>query len=307
MCPIEVWPQEVTDLLPRTNFPSAGSELACAVSGGADSLALMALGVAAGCVVTAVHVDHGLRPEGPDEARLVAGAAASVGARFESIRVAVDPGPNLEARARAARFTRLPPEVATGHTMDDQAETVLSNLLRGAGVDGLAGMRAGHRHPLLGIRRAEAAEACRALGLRWVEDPSNDDPRFLRNRIRHELLPLCCRIAQRDLVPVLARQACLLADEAEELDALASSALPDPSDAKGLAAAPVALARRAVRGWLRQARYRGASGDLVDRHPPTLAEVERVLGVARGLTVATQLEGALEVRRSRGRLYLDRT
>ena len=302
-----MWPQEVTALLPRTNFPAAGSELACAVSGGPDSLALMALGVAAGCVVTALHVDHGLRPEGPDEARLVAGAAASVGARFESRRIVVDPGPNLEARARAARFSCLPPEVATGHTMDDQAETVLSNLLRGAGVDGLAGMRAGHRHPLLGIRRSEAAAACRALGLRWVEDPSNEDPRFLRNRIRHELLPLCCALARRDVVPVLARQACLLADEAEELDGLASSALPDPSDAKGLAEAPVAVARRAVRGWLREARSGVEGDDQIDRHPPTLAEVDRVLDVARGVAVATQLEGSLEVRRSKGRLHLDRT
>ena len=101
----------------------------------------------------------------------------------------------------------LGPDAATGHTADDQAETVLANLLRGAGVHGLAGMRAGPGHPLLGLRRAETVALCELLGLDPVQDPSNDDPRFVRNRVRHELLPLCSAIAGRDVVPVLARQA----------------------------------------------------------------------------------------------------
>jgi len=150
----------VPDLLSRCTFPPPGSVLPCGVSGGADSLALLVLATAAGCVVTAWHVDHGLRPGSDVEADVVAAAAAQFGAGFEERLVAVEPGPNLEARAREARFGALPPDVATGHTMDDQAETVLVNVLRGAGPDGLSGMAPGARHPLLGLRRAETHALC---------------------------------------------------------------------------------------------------------------------------------------------------
>ncbi|HEY2435791.1 MAG TPA: ATP-binding protein, partial [Solirubrobacteraceae bacterium] len=108
-------------LLPRATFPSAGTEVTCAVSGGADSLALLVLACAAGCRVTAVHVDHGLRPGSAAEADVVAAAALRFGADFRAEKAHVDAGPNLEARARRARFALLPPEVLTGHTADDQA------------------------------------------------------------------------------------------------------------------------------------------------------------------------------------------
>src|SRR4051794_34724120 len=137
------------DLLPRCAFPGAGTAVTCAVSGGADSLALLALATAAGLQVTAVHVDHGLRPGSAMEAEVVAQSAKAFGARFRSERADVAPGPNLEARARAARYAVLPAGVFTGHTADDQAETVLLNLLRGAGLDGLAGIRRDGRRPLL--------------------------------------------------------------------------------------------------------------------------------------------------------------
>jgi hypoxanthine phosphoribosyltransferase len=226
----------------------------------------------------------------------VAAAAARCGARFEGRRARVEAGPNLEARARAARFAVLPPEVATGHTMDDQAETVLVNLLRGAGADGLAGMAPGFRHPLLGLRRRETHALCAAAGLVPVCDASNLDPAFVRNRVRHELLPLCAAVAGRDPVPVLARQAGVLRDEAALLDALAAEAVPDPADARAVAAAPRPLARRAVRRWLRVADPAG--GD----HPPSLAEVDRVLAVAGGAAVGTELAGGRRVRRSKGLL-----
>ena len=130
------------------------------------------------------------------------------------MRVTVGAGPNLEARARAARRAALPPGPATGHTMDDQAETVLLNLMRGAGLDGLAAMRPGPVHPMLALRRSETHGPVRAARPRPGDDPSNADRRFVRNRVRHELFPLARDIAGRDLVPVLARQAGLLADEA---------------------------------------------------------------------------------------------
>ncbi|MHB8681348.1 MAG: tRNA lysidine(34) synthetase TilS [Acidimicrobiales bacterium] len=265
-------------------------ELVCGVSGGADSLALLVLAAAAGCGITAVHVDHGLRPGSAREADVVAGAAARFGARFRAERAPVEPGRNLEARARAARRAVLGADAATGHTMDDQAETVLLNLLRGAALDGLAAMRPGPRHPLLALRRAETHALCAELGLEPVRDPSNDDLRFTRNRVRHQLLPLCSDIAGRDLVPVLARQAGVLAEEAALLDALADGL--DASDARALAAAPAALARRATRRWLRADAP----------HPPDLAAVERVLAVARGAARATDVVPGRRVRRSGGRL-----
>jgi len=283
-------------LLTRCRFPLGGTVVACAVSGGADSLALLILAVAAGLDATAIHVDHGLRAGSADEAQVVEEAAARLGAAFEGRSVIVAPGPNLEARARAARYGALPAGVLTGHTADDLAETMLVNLVRGAGRDGLSPMRPNGRvvRPLLGLRRAETRALCRARGLVPVEDPSNRDPRFTRNRVRHELLPLLEEIGGRDLVPILVRQAQLLGAEAAFLDREAAAL--DPTDARALAAAPEVLARRAIRAWLR------TTDD--ERHPPTAAEVDRVLAVARGGAVACQVTGDRRVRRSQGRLTL---
>jgi len=276
-------------LLTRCTFPPAGTGVDVAVSGGADSLALLVLAVEAGCVVTAHHVDHGLRPGSADEATLVQAAAERFGAGSEAHRVDVEPGPNLEARARAARYAVLPEGVLTGHTADDQAETVLLNLLRGAGLDGLAGM-APERRPLRRLRRAETVELCRSLGLEPFHDPSNDDPAFRRNRVRHEVLPLLSDVAGRDVVPILARQADLLRDDAELLDALAA-------DVTEIRDAPVALARRSIRRWLRE-----AGGP--ERHPPDAATVARVLAVARGEAVGCDVGGGWRVVRSKNRLRL---
>lgn len=279
-----------TELLARCTFPSAGTAVTCAVSGGADSLALLVLACEVGLDVTAVHVDHGLRPGSGAEAAVVAAAAARFGAAFRGISVSVAPGPNLEARARAARYAALPAGVLTGHTLDDQAETVLLNLLRGSGPDGLAGMRTvgrtGVRRPLLGLRRAETVALCAELGLVPVVDPSNADPTHRRNRIRRELLPLLDDLARRDVAALLAREADVWRADADWLDAAAEAI--DPTDARALTAAPPPLARRAVRRWIRSA----TSGP-----PPDLAGVERVLAVARGDAVACELAGGWTVRR----------
>lgn len=283
----------VPDLLARCTFPPAGTVITAGVSGGADSLALLVLARAAGCAVTAVHVDHGLRPGSAAEADVVRAAAARYGARCETVAVALADGPDLEARARAARHEALGPDACTGHTLDDRAETVLINLLRGAGTTGLSALRPGPRHPILALRRAETRALCAAEGLAPVDDPSNADARFLRTRVRHEVLPLLEAVAGRDLAPVLARQAALLADDADLIAALADAL--DPTDAAALAAAPVALARAAVRAWLRPT----AAGQ-----PPGAAAVERVLAVARGEAVATEVAGGWRVARSGGVLSL---
>jgi tRNA(Ile)-lysidine synthase len=285
-------------LLARCTFPPPGAAVSCAVSGGADSLALLVLAVDAGCRVTAVHVDHGLRPESAAEADVVAAAAQRFGACFRAQRVDVGVGPNQEARARAARYRALPPDVLTGHTADDQAETVLLNLLRGAGLDGLAGMRAGPRRPLLALRRSETRALCDQLELAPVVDPSNASPAFRRNRIRHDLLPLLDAIAERDVAAVVTRQAGLLRDDADLLDALAATL--DPTDARALAAAPVPLGRRAVRRWLAADALLPAA----EHHPPDAATVERVLRVARGDALACDVGAGRAVRRSGQRLAI---
>lgn len=278
----------VGGMLQRATFPPPATAVSCAVSGGADSLALMVLAVRAGCRVTAVHVDHGTRPGSTAEAAGVADVAARLGAGFEARRVRVEPGPNLEARWRAARLEALPPGALTGHTADDQAETVLLNLIRGAGLDGLAGIRPGPTKPILTLRRADTRRVCSLAGLVPFEDPSNLDPAFRRNRVRHELLPLLDAIGQRDVAGVLARQSRLLREDADLLDHLASGI--DGGDARALAAAPDPLARRAVRQWL--------GGP----HPADAATVERVLAVVRREAIACELPGGDRVERSGMRL-----
>lgn len=253
---------------------------------------MMVLAVEAGCDVTAVHVDHGLRAGSELEADVVAAAATRFGAAFTAERVSVEPGPNLEARARAARYGVLPVGALTGHTADDQAETVLLNLLRGTGLDGLAGFRPEAR-PIRHLRRSETHALCEALKLVPVVDLSNRDPSFRRNRVRHDVLPLLNEVAQRDVAVLLARQADLVRADRDFLEDLALSV--DPTDARGLAAAPLPLARRAVRRWLR---------DGAEQHPPDGATVERVLAVARGERVGCEVGGGRSVRRHRGRLSL---
>jgi tRNA(Ile)-lysidine synthase len=245
----------------------------------------MILAAAAQLEITAHHVHHGLRPEADTDAEVARAIAARLGTRFILRRVSVEPGPNLEARARAARYSVLPDGAMTGHTADDQAETVLLRLMRGAGADGLAAMQPGPTHPILALRRAETVALCAEHRIDVALDTTNTDPAHQRNRVRHEVLPALNEIARRDLVPVLVRTADVLRDDAALLDELAAHL--DPTDARGLAAAPVPLARRAIRRWLTQ-----------DGYPPDAAAVERVLEVARGVNLACEITGGRRVSRS---------
>ena len=205
-----------TGLLARCRFPS-DETLHCAVSGGADSLALLLLACRTERKVTAWHVDHGLRSDSANDFAFVNDIAVRLGVKAELRTVRVEQGPNIEARARDARFAVLPPNVLTGHTGDDQAETVIINLLRGSGTAGLSGMtREGH--PLLGLRRHETRSLCDELGLTPLSDPMNEDDRFQRVRIRNEVLPLLGDVAKRDVVDVLVRQSELLRDDDDFLD-----------------------------------------------------------------------------------------
>lgn len=266
----------------------------CAYSGGADSTALLILAVAAGCTVRAIHVDHRLRPTSADEARAAVALAASIDVDCTVVPVTVGAGSNLEARARDARRAVLPPDALTGHTADDRAETMLINLLRGAGIDGLTTMGSSPTRPLLGLRRAETADLCAGRGLTPIVDPTNADDRFVRNRVRRELLPLMAAIAERDVVPLLVRTADVLTDDAALADG--ASITIDPTDARAVAAADPALARRALRRWLRDA-VGGPNG-----YAPDAATVERVLDVARGNRRACEIAGGHRVERHHQRL-----
>jgi tRNA(Ile)-lysidine synthase len=282
-------------VLARCRFPAPGTEVTLAVSGGPDSLALLVLAAEAELRGVAVHVDHGLRASSADEGAVVRDAAARYCFGFRAERVDVGVGPNLEARARAARRAVLPSDALTGHTADDQAETVLLNLLRGSGLDGVRGIGSPQRRPLLALRRRETQALCAAEGLTPVVDASNDDPAFARNRVRHELLPFLGDIGRRDPVPLLCRLAEHARDEVALLDELAAAV--DPTSARALCDAAVPLARRAIRNWLRPH---------LEGYPPDAAAVDRVLAVARGEATGADVVAGVSVRRSKGRLRVQR-
>ena len=308
-------------LLVRCTFPPPGSAVRCALSGGPDSTALVALAAAADLRVEAMHIDHGLRPDSATDAEVAAATAQQLGVEFRCERISLDDGPNLEARARRARRDAMGTEALTGHTADDQAETLLLNLLRGAGTTGLAAMRSGSTKPILALRRAETHRLCELLDLDVALDPSNAAPRFRRNRVRHELLPLLDDIAQRDVAPILARTSALLRSDDELLDELAAAV--DPTDARAIAAAPTPLARRAIRRWVIGTMFDASRNDPPDRsphrsphqpphqppggqpaHPPDLATVERILAVARGDAARCDVHAGWRVERSQQRLQL---
>lgn len=280
-------------LAARCPFPPPGRPVHCAVSGGADSLALLVLARHAGLAVTVVHVDHGLRPGSAAEAGVVAAAAERFGAGFRAERVSVADGPNLEERARQARWAVLPEDTLTGHTADDRAETVLLNLLRGAGPRGLGALRPSPRHPLLDLRRTETEAVCAALDLQPVADPSNAEARFRRNRIRAEVLPLLADVAGRDPVPLLCRSGDLAGAASDALARLGAAL--DPTDCRALAGAEPAVAAEALRRWVEAGTGR----------PPDRAGLERLVAVVRHEAVAAELAGGWRVARTGGRLRLE--
>jgi tRNA(Ile)-lysidine synthase len=274
---------------------AAGDRGLCAFSGGPDSLCLLHLLARLrerwDLQLVAVHVDHGLRPESADEARRAVQLAGALGveAIVLPVRVETGPGRNLQESARLARRAALEDEarrrgaawVALGHTALDQAETVLMRAVRGAGPAGLAGMawrRGLIVRPLLGVTRAEVLAYLGAHDLRALEDPSNATPRFLRNRLRRDVVPLLER-ENPELCAALGRLAETCREEDEALDALARRELsratsPDGELAlEGLAALPPGLMHRVLR--LVYARATGSSRRLGRDHVLALAALAR--------------------------------
>ncbi|HEX3899906.1 MAG TPA: tRNA lysidine(34) synthetase TilS [Mycobacteriales bacterium] len=253
-------------------FPS-GSLVLVACSGGPDSLALAAaLSVEAprgGRRAGAVVVDHGLQADSAGQAAQAAAVCKQLGLNpVEVVAVCVDQdhlGP--EGAARAARYAALDRAaeqvgavaIALGHTLDDQAETVLLGLARGSGARSLAGMPAKRGlllRPLLGVRRGMTLAACTALGLQPWQDPHNDDPRFTRSRLRADVLPVIEDALGPGVPEALARTASMLRADADALDEWAST-VTDTADIEALKSLPVAIRTRVIR---RAAIAAGASG-----------------------------------------------
>jgi tRNA(Ile)-lysidine synthase len=251
-----------------------GSTVLCACSGGPDSAALLAclarLADDLGIALAAASVDHGLRPEAGADVDIAAEQAKRVGVPFHALRVQVEPGPALQARARDQRYAVLfdlsrrlrADRLAVGHTQDDQAETVLARLLRGASIQGLRAIRPrradGVIRPLIDSRRVAVHAFARECFEQVAIDRSNADLRFERVRIRSHVLP-ALEAENRALVPHLAQ----LADDAREhmqlIDGLVDDLWPrvatDPEtlEISGLLAQPVALRKAVLLRFIDQA------------------------------------------------------
>jgi tRNA(Ile)-lysidine synthase len=308
----------VRDALAALPAPYREAPPLVACSGGADSLALAAAALAVrgpGAVHAAV-VDHGLQDGSAERAAATAELLAGLGVAATVHRVEVTGGGGMEAAARRARYAALraarphpDTPVLLGHTLDDQAETVLLGLGRGSGARSLAGMRAWDApwcRPLLVVRRAVTRAACVAAGLPVWDDPHNVDPRFTRVRLRQEVLPLLEDVLAGGVAEALARTARQLREDGDALDAVAHELLAQAYDAgdqqagalrtEPLATAPAALRRRVLRAWLAAADVTA----LTDEHLRA-ADALAGQGPDRG---GVALPGGLELVRARGRLLL---
>ncbi len=293
------------------------------VSGGRDSVALLhLLFERADRKLIVCHLDHGLRGRAArDDARFVARLAASlklpcVTERVDVAALATERGISVETAAREARhdfFARVGrrERVTTlflAHHADDQVETFLFHLLRGAGPAGLAGMRPVSKRgaltlirPLLAVWRRELDAWIEERGLRWREDASNTDDAHTRNRIRLSLLPALARELGREVKPAIWRAADLLGAEEEWMQSTLHSeinALPVELRVKSICVAPLAKQRRLLRAWLEQ---RGISAGY--------AEVEAVRSLldpdAEGHPAKINLPFDRHVRRRAGRIWLE--
>jgi tRNA(Ile)-lysidine synthase len=287
-------------------------ELPCVVAlgGGADSAMLLHATLEAGPRggVSAVFAFHGLETSHLLEAS-ARELTESLGVGLGVVNAAIVDGPDLEARARHARYAAIEGSITdtelvlTGHTADDQAETVLMRLMRGSGAGGLAGIparRGPWTRPFLGFGRRELRTEAERLGLAFVDDPANEDDRFLRSRVRHRLLPEIEKNYAPGIASDLVRTATLLTDDDEFLSSLSTAievstisgdvALP----AAAIISAPSPVATRAIRRALRQCG---------DAYPGSRGDVEAVMAVARsGSTVV--IGGNIEARREQPMVIL---
>ena len=314
--------RQVVEVVRRKRLIRPSDRVLVAVSGGPDSVCLLLVlhemrerGLLPGLELHIAHVNYRLRGEESEKDETFVrelGATLGVPVSCERVRLVADPGQTLQEAAREARyayFARLRRElsltsVATGHTADDQAETVLLWLLRGAGTGGLAGMpvtrEGGIIRPLLGVTREQVVSYLASRGATYRSDATNATSVYRRNRIRHEVLPLLRSFNPR-IVEGLAREAEILAADASILDevererwkVIAKEVSPGRVviDNDRLVAQPVGLQRRLLRRAL--ALVRGKSAGLTFRHVNDI--VDRVVGGSQG--AGLNLPGCVRVER----------
>jgi len=314
----------------RLGLPAATARVVVAVSGGADSVALL-------CALSELtqskklklkllvaHLDHALRKNSKADARWVKALAKQLGheslaRRVDVKAIATDSSDNLEQAARRARYKFLAKVakekravvVLTAHTMDDQAETVVLNLLRGSGMDGLSGIDPARRlgegseiilaRPLLRwARRQDTESYCRLRAVEFLTDEMNTDEKFTRVRVRRQLLPQMESFNPR-IVEGLARTAELLREDFTALDQAAGRLLALAREDEGsrlridlLALAPTALRRRALRQWIDEGR-----GDLKRIERVHVLAVESLLFGERGGRVIELPGGPKVLRRQK--------
>lgn len=306
-----------------------GSHVLAAVSGGGDSVALLRLlerfAASWGLQITVAHLDHGLRRGSRTDRRFVERLAADLSLPCLSDRRPVGPlrrkdeSPQEAARRVRRQFLLAAASemkadcIATGHTLDDQAETILMRLVRGAGATALTGMAPAGAglfiRPLLGLERGELRDYLRSCRQPFREDPSNENMRYDRTRLRRLVLPVLAEALNSQAARHLVQAAALLREDAQYLDALAQAALPGilrraPAgevilDATGLARQPAPLAKRLARLALERAG--------VDARHVSARHVEALLDLARGEEGRRlHLPGRMQARRHKGRLVLSR-
>jgi tRNA(Ile)-lysidine synthetase-like protein len=285
-----------------------GNRLAVGLSGGADSVVLAEALHRLGAKPVVLHFNHRWRGKSAEaDARWV-----QAWARARKLKAvlgrAAQAGRTGEGEAREARWKFFEKAVKAAkvqelwlaHQADDQAETVLMQLLRGAGPEGLAGMGESSERgkwkvvrPLLGFSREELRQAAREAGLTWREDSTNQDEKSWRVRIRKKVFPFLAKIYGRDVRGALARTAEILSGEAEYWRK-EMGVIPKHPDVRVWKKEPTAWQRRAIRAWLGQ---QGAAG-------PNFSEVEGVRKlISGGPTSAWQLRGGAGVRRSQNKLF----
>jgi len=329
----------------RLKLPSTDEKIVVAVSGGADSTALF---LALDELISAnklrvellvAHLDHHLRKSSTKDSQWVKNLAKSLGydvviGHTKVLEKATENGDNLEQAARTARYEFLERTasrkhasyVLTGHTMDDQAETVLMRLMRGSSSAGLSGMEAirqfkkeGTIHlvrPLLWARRTETEAYCRIRRVTFLTDEMNFDEQFSRVKVRKHLLPLMQTFNSK-VVEALSRTATLLKEDSAALFDKADELLRHATAVGGdqyedetetvrpalnvdvLSAAPAAVRRRALRQWISEAR--GGTRRLEMVH---LVAVEKLLEGRQGGRIV-ELPGGLRVRRRKNRLEVE--
>ncbi len=296
--------EQVSEFIQRHQLLNRGDRVVIGVSGGPDSLCLLDTLHHLGVPLICAHLDHGLRPESAEEATYVKGIAQSYKLPFEierqDVALKAGSGVSLEEAARLARYNFLVRVasindvhvIATGHTADDQVETVLMHFLRGTGPSGLRGMlpdtpldswvgipdAQGIRliRPLLSLNRDQTEDHCQALGLEPVIDSSNMDQTYFRNRIRHELLPLL-ETYNPGIRQILLRLARIMTAEVDLLAEMVASAWESVFESLGESALllrvvsmetkPLALQRALLRSAIKklQPSARDISFDTIER------------------------------------------